>query len=45
MKVCGGDYSSVSSFSEGFAVVVKNQKMGYVNKAGKVVIPIKYDVA
>lgn len=38
-----GKYISVSKFSEGLAGVVdKNYKAGYINKSGKVVIPLVY---
>lgn len=32
-------------FSEGLAAVQKNGKWGFINTAGKVVIPFKYDEA
>lgn len=39
------EYNEADLFYEGFAVVKKGGKYGYVNKDGKVVIPIKYLVA
>jgi hypothetical protein len=36
------EYEEANLFSEGFAVVKKGGKYGYINKVGKVVIPIKY---
>lgn len=36
------EYEEVGLFYEGFAVVKKGGKYGYINKEGKVVIPIKY---
>jgi len=36
------EYEEANLFYEGFAVVKKGGKYGYVNKEGKVVIPIKY---
>lgn len=38
-------YDNVAWFSEGYAAVEKNGKWGYINKAGKLVIPIKFTVA
>ena len=38
-------FDDAEFFYEGFAVVKKGTKYGYINKAGKVVIPIKYFVA
>ena len=38
-------YAEADFFSEGFAVVKKGGKYGYINKAGKLVIPCKYTVA
>ena len=34
-----------ASFSEGLAVVVKDEKYGYIDKAGTVVLPLVYDYA
>ncbi len=39
------EYEDVDLFYEGYAVVKKGGKYGYINNAGKVVIPIKYLVA
>jgi hypothetical protein len=39
------EYDEAQLFQEGFAVVKKGTKYGYINKTGKVVIPIKYFVA
>ncbi len=36
------EYQEANLFYEGFAVVKKGGKYGYINKAGKVVIPIKF---
>lgn len=36
-------YSSVGSFHEGLACVMKNGKYGFINKEGKLVIPCRYD--
>lgn len=38
-------YEEADFFSEGFAAVKKGGKYGYINKAGKLVIPCKYTVA
>ena len=38
-------FDDAQFFHEGFAVVKKGSKYGYINKTGKVVIPIKYTVA
>lgn len=38
-------FDEAEFFYEGFAVVKKGTKYGYINKAGKVVIPIKFFVA
>lgn len=35
-------YDTASSFYQGIALVSKNGKYGYINKAGKEVIPLKY---
>jgi hypothetical protein len=39
------EYEGAELFSEGLAVVKKGGKYGYINKAGKVVIPIRYYTA
>lgn len=39
------EYSQVDLFYEGYASVKKGEKFGYINKAGKVVIPFKFYVA
>ena len=39
------EYDFVDSFSERLARVVKNGKYGFVDKKGKIVIPLKYDNA
>ncbi len=36
-------YDTVYPFCEGLAAVCKNDKWGYINKFGEVIIPIKYD--
>ncbi len=36
------EYAEANFFYEGFAVVKKGDKYGYINKAGKVVIPFKF---
>lgn len=36
------EYQETDFFYEGYAIVKKDGKYGYVNKAGKVVIPIKF---
>ncbi len=38
-------YQEVGWFSEGFAAVKKGNKYGYINRAGKMVIPAKFTVA
>lgn len=38
-------FDDAEFFHEGFAVVKKGSKYGYINKSGKVVIPVKYTVA
>lgn len=38
-------YDTAKPFSEGLAVVERKGKFGYINTAGEVVIPIKYDYA
>ncbi len=38
-------YTRVSCLSEGLAWVQKDGKWGYINKTGKVVIPLQYDDA
>ncbi len=38
-------YDEADFFSEGFAAVKKGGKYGYINKAGKLVIPCKFTVA
>jgi WG containing repeat len=35
-------YSYIGPWSEGLALVVNNDKFGYVNAAGKVVVPLQY---
>ena len=39
------EYEEANLFYEGFAVVKKGGKYGYINKEGKVVIPIRYFTA
>jgi WG containing repeat len=39
------EYEETDFFYEGFAIVKKGNKYGYINKEGKVVIPIKFFVA
>ena len=36
-------YSGGKVFNEGLAIVIRNGKKGYVNEAGKEVIPCQYD--
>ncbi len=43
--VINPQFEDAEFFHEGFAVVKKAGKYGYINKTGKVVIPIKYLVA
>lgn len=38
-----GDYEAVRIFSEGLAAIKKNNKWGFIDKNGKLVIPLKYD--
>ena len=38
-------YDEVGSFSEGLAVVMKDDKYGYINKKGEEVVEPKYDDA
>lgn len=38
-------YDNAQDFSEGLAAVQKNGKWGYINTAGKTVIPFTYDIA
>jgi hypothetical protein len=40
-----GLYDSFSSFSEGLAPVAKDEKYGYIDTTGAVVIPYEYDTA
>jgi hypothetical protein len=42
-EVIAPTYEDASSFSDGLAAVKQNGKWGFVDKAGKVVIPFKYD--
>lgn len=37
------DFDYVRNFSEGLAAVCKDDKWGYINKAGKIVIPFEYE--
>ena len=39
------EFDQISSFKEGLAVVVKNEKFGFINKNGIEVIPCKYEQA
>ena len=41
----GLEYYDIGSFSEGFAQVWKNDKTGYINKSGELVIPCMYEYA
>ena len=43
--VSGLEYDSVYSFSDGLAKVVKDNKEGFINKNGELVIPLIYDTA
>ena len=44
VKAVSEVYDSVGSFSSGIAPVTKDGKAGYIDAAGKVVIPLEYDV-
>lgn len=39
------EYDYTSSFTEGLAVVERNGKRGFIDKANQVVIPFEYDHA
>lgn len=39
------NYDWAENFSEGYAVVSKNKKMGYIDKNGKEIVPCTYDLA
>lgn len=39
------DYDTVGDYSEGFAIVSKNGKYGYIDKLGKESIPVQFDSA
>ncbi len=41
--VIKAEYDYVHDFSEDLSVVGKNDKCGYINKQGKVIIPLQYD--
>ncbi|NNC83663.1 MAG: hypothetical protein HKN79_08800 [Flavobacteriales bacterium] len=41
----GRPYDQIGDFHEGLAKVTKNGKSGYINKNGKVIIPLEYDDA
>lgn len=38
-------YDEIGSYSEGLMAVKKNNKWGYVDKKGKIIIPIEYDAS
>ena len=38
-------YEDVNDFEEGFARVFLNEKYGFINKTGNIVVPLKYDYA
>ncbi|MFC5468176.1 WG repeat-containing protein [Cohnella suwonensis] len=38
------EWDEIGSFSGGMAPVVKNRKVGFVDRRGKLVIPLKYDL-
>ena len=38
-------YEDVNNFEEGFARVFLNEKYGFINKTGNIVVPLKYDYA
>ena len=38
-------YDFVKSFNKGLAAVEKNEKWGFVNKSGDIVIPLQYNYA
>ena len=38
-------FDTISPFNEDYAVVSKDKKFGFINKDGKIVIPLKYDDA
>lgn len=39
------EYDWIDDYSEDMAIVSKNGKKGYIDKSGKVIIPLKYDLA
>ena len=38
------NYDKIGDFHNGMAVVIKNEKIGYINSFGKEIIPCKYDI-
>ncbi|WP_157908742.1 WG repeat-containing protein [Capnocytophaga canimorsus] len=38
-----GKYDLMMGFSEGLMRVEKNRKCGFIDKKGKVIVPLKYD--
>ncbi len=44
-KINTAHYDDAMQFSEGLAVVIKNNKFGYIDTSGKEVIPLKFDEA
>ncbi|OJJ18587.1 hypothetical protein BKI52_23535 [marine bacterium AO1-C] len=38
------DYDAVHGFTEGLAAVMKNNKLGFIDRAGKLVIPCQYSI-
>ena len=43
LNVCLDKYDGIWTFSDGLARVVLNGKYGFIDKTGRVVIPLKYD--
>ena len=42
-EITSGIYDQVRGFREGLAPVCKNEKWGFINKTGKLIVPCKYD--
>lgn len=38
-------YDAIGNFSEGLAIVCKDNKFGYMNEMGELVIPCQFDLA
>jgi len=43
--VSGLKYDYIFPFNDGLAIVIKNQKWGYIDKSGKEIIPLEFDKA